>query len=322
MSKDVNISQGCPLTRHTPKSFLLALILGVFIGLAVIVPGVSGSTVAIIFGMYGAMLYAIGNIFNDFKRCLLYLIPIGLGVIVGFLGGFLVIQNIFGRYMFVVVCLFAGLMVGATPALTAEISKKARGAERVTLPRTLLLALGVLIPLGVGAVSIMLGAESGGESFSAFPAHLFILYIPLGAIVSATQIIPGLSATAVLMACGQFKPILNSLHLDYILENPAVLGLYLCLGGGFLVGLVLISRLFSAILEKHRVTAFFLVVGLSLGSILSMFLNPDMWEIYCAWAGGKDPTTELLVGIPLALVGFAASFALTRYELRRASAAE
>ena len=56
------------LVPHTSKSWIKALILGFFIGIAVIIPGVSGSTVAIILGMYTALLYAIGNIFNDFKR--------------------------------------------------------------------------------------------------------------------------------------------------------------------------------------------------------------------------------------------------------------
>ncbi len=309
--KDISAS---PLTRHTPKSFVLAFILGVFIGLAVIVPGVSGSTVAIIFGMYTALLYAIGNILNDFKRCICYLIPIGIGAAIGFLGGFFVIQNVFGRFMFQLVCLFAGLMIGAVPAITGEIKGEKKSATRL-----LLLVIGFIIPLIVGGVSIMLGtgAGTGGEgTFEAIPFYLYILYIPLGVIVSTTQIVPGLSATAILMAFGQFKPILNSLHLDYVLENPAVIGLYLCLGGGFVVGMILISRLFSKLIEKHRAATFFLVVGLSLGSIASMFFNLDMWEIYTLWVGGVNPVLPIVIGAVLLVIGFVCSFLLTRYELK------
>ena len=82
--KDSAQTEPTLIKKHTPKSFLLALLLGVFIGLAVIVPGVSGSTIAIIFGLYTGMLYAIGNILGDFKRCFAFLLPIGLGVVVGF----------------------------------------------------------------------------------------------------------------------------------------------------------------------------------------------------------------------------------------------
>lgn len=301
------------LKKHDAKSFATALVLGIFIGLAVIVPGVSGSTVAIIFGMYASLLYAVGNIFNDFRRCLSFLIPIGVGAAIGFIGGFLIIQKIFGKYMFTVVCLFAGLMIGAIPALTAQLK-----GEKSTPQRASLMALGILIPICIGIVSILLGSATlGEESFSSFPPYLFLLYIPLGVVVSTTQIVPGLSATAILMACGQFKPILNSMHLDYILENPAVLGLYICIGGGFLAGLVIVSRIFSGIIKKRRAATFFLAVGLSFGSILSMFLNPDMYEIYTAWIAGKSPTADLISGVLFGVAGFVLSWLLTRYELGR-----
>ncbi len=316
MKKEEKKQGECPLQKHNAKSFTLAFLLGVFIGLAVIIPGVSGSTVAIIFGMYTALLYAIGNIFNDFKRCFVYLIPIAIGAAIGFLGGFFVIQKVFGKYMFALVCLFAGLMIGAVPAISAEIK-----GEKPSVGRVALLAIGVLIPLCVGAVSIILGSGSatlGEESFSAFPPYLFILYIPLGMIVSATQVVPGLSATAILMACGQFKPILNSLHLDYILKHPEVIALYICLVGGFAAGMVLISRAFSKLIEKRRAPTFFFVVGLSLGSILSMFFNLDMWEIYTQWQQGAD-IVSIVIGAILLVVGFVGSFLLTRYELNRKS---
>ncbi len=316
MKKKINDGAiDCPIEKHTPKSFLLALLLGVFIGLAIIVPGVSGSTVAIIFGMYAALLYAIGNILGDFVRCVKYLFPIGIGAVIGFLGGFLVIQRVFEPYMFQLVCLFAGLMIGAVPAITAEVKGEKRSAARVAL-----LCVGFAVPLAVSIVSIILSKSAslgGTEGFANIPPYLFLLYVPLGAVVSATQIIPGLSATAILMACGQFGPILGSLHLDYILENPAFIGLMLCLVGGFAVGIVLISRMFSKLIEKKRAATFFFVTGLSLGSIASMFLNSDMWEIYEGWQVGGFSEAGFLVGAMLLIIGFVCSFLLTRYELGR-----
>ena len=135
------------------KSRFLAFLLGIFIGLAVIVPGVSGSTIAIIFGLYTALLYAIGNIFNDFRRCVLFLIPLALGAAVGFLAGFIVIQKVFGPYLFQIVCLFVGLMAGALPAVTKEI----KGA-RLTPVRGVFFPLGVLIPIAIGVVVYVIAA--------------------------------------------------------------------------------------------------------------------------------------------------------------------
>ncbi len=304
------------LKKHDSKSFLKAFILGIIIGLAIIVPGISGSTVAIIFGMYAALLYAIGNILTDFKRCVAYLFPIAIGVVIGFLGGFLVVQRFFGEYTFILICLFAGLMIGAIPAILAEIE----GEKRTPL-RFILLGLGVLVPVAVSAVSILLGdgnaSSAADATFTDFPASLFILYVPLGILVAATQVIPGLSATAILMAFGQFKPILNSLHLDYILANPIVLLLYFCIGMGFLGGLVIVSKLFSKLIEKHRGAAFFFVVGLSFGSIVTMFFNLDTWEIYNEWAVSGVYVTSVIIGAVLAIVGFACSFPLTKYELKK-----
>ncbi len=304
----------CPAKKHTTKSWIMALVLGVFIGLAVIVPGVSGSTIAIIFGLYTGMLYAFGHILGDFKRCFKFLFPIGIGVIVGFVAGFLVIQKVFEIYLFQVICLFVGLMIGAVPALTKEIK-----GEKVTAPRGVLFIVGLIIPIAISIVSIALsGTESASSaSFTDFPVWRIFAYLPLGFVVSVTQIVPGLSATAILMAFGQFKPILNSLHREYIFENPQVLVLYAALGVGFLVGIVCVSRVFSAIIEKNKTAAFFTVIGLAFGSIASMFLNTDVYALYTQWASDGVPVITVVISAVLLAIGFVCSFLLTKYELSR-----
>ena len=204
MSKENENIQGSELSSYTARGWIKAFVLGIFIGLAVIVPGVSGSTVAIMFGLYASMLYAIGNIFKDFKRCVKFLIPIGIGAVIGFAAGFLLVQLLLEKYIFVVICLFVGLMIGASPALLNEIK-----GEKISGVRILLIAIGVLIPIGIGALSVYLDppvlveSEGASQAFTSFPWYMFLLYIPLGVLISATQLIPGLSATAIMMALGQ-----------------------------------------------------------------------------------------------------------------------
>lgn len=314
MNKEKKIldGDGCPIKKYTPKSLAVAVLLGFFIGLAIIVPGVSGSTIAIIFGLYTSMLYAIGNILGDFKRCIRFLLPIGLGVVIGFVAGFLVIQRVFEAFLFQVICLFVGLMIGAVPALTKEIK-----GEKLNLGRGILFAVGLLIPIAICVISIILSSGGSSETvFTEFTALQIILYFPLGFVVAITQIVPGLSATAVLMAFGQFRPIINSLHADYIIENPTVIALYASIGAGFVVGLVCISKAFSAILSKYKATSFFMVIGLAFGSIASMFINSDVYELYVEWFNTSVPVADVTVGIVLLIVGFIGSYALTRYELK------
>ena len=308
----LNIENDIPIKKHTSKSFVAAVILGVFIGLAVIIPGVSGSTIAIIFGLYTGMLYAFGNILTDFRRCFAFLLPIGIGVVVGFAGGFLIIQKFFEPYIFRVICLFVGLMIGATPALTAEIK-----GTKVTPLRVILFCVGVAIPVAIGVLSILLssGTSASGGAFEVIEPWRIAAYFPLGFIVSVTQIVPGLSATAILMAFGQFAPILDSLHLDYLLNNPLAILLFASLGIGFVCGIVVVSRIFSAILKKHKTTAFFAVIGLSFGSIASMFINTDVFAVYGEWAKSGIPLPTVLIAAALLALGFALSFFLTRYEL-------
>ena len=304
------------LKPYTLRTWIKAFVLGLFIGLAVIVPGVSGSTVAIMFGLYASMLYAIGNILGDFKNCFKFLIPIGIGAAIGFAAGFLLVQLLLEKYIFVVICLFVGLMIGASPALLNEIK-----GEKITPLRVVLIILGILIPLGIGALSVLLDpparveVEGASEAFTSFPWYKFLLYFPLGMVVATTQLVPGLSATAILMAFGQFKPIMDSVHLDYILANPAFIGLMLCMVGGFAVGLILISRIFSKLLAWRKAGTFCFVIGLSFGSIASMFLNPDIVQVYFNWGHGSFSIAEFLLGLGLLAIGLVGSALLTKYGL-------
>ena len=188
-------------------------LLGFFIGLAVIVPGVSGSTVAIIFKLYHKLLYALGNIVRKFKKCAKFLVPILIGLIVGFVLGFLAIQRLIDISPFTIIGLFAGLMLGAFPAVYDEVR-----AEKKTPLRLGLFAMGLAIPVVISVVSVF--ATEGAQSLEGLNAGHYILFLALGYLVAITQVVPGLSATAILMAFGYFTPIMQSVHLPMAQKIP------------------------------------------------------------------------------------------------------
>lgn len=316
--KDLQIA----LIKYNKKSWCKSAVLGFFIGLAVIVPGISGSTVAIIFKLYDQFLYALGNLFKKFKECFTFLLPIGIGLIVGVVLGFLGVKSLLKILPFSIVCLFAGLMVGAFPAVNDEI----KGAER-NVKRTLLFILGLIIPVALGCLSALftVGAttETTGATaiFDSVQWWQPLLAIVIGYVLGITQIVPGLSASAVLMALGWFSALMESVDFAYWISNPAIFLVYLGLGIGFLLGLFTFSKLLTAIFAKCRETAYFMIVGLSLGSILSMFCNGDIIEVYLSWAAGSVAPGALWLdiglGIALFAVGIVGSYLLLKYQCQK-----
>lgn len=84
-------------------------------------PGVSGSAVAIVFKLYEKLLYALVSFFRKFKTSLLFLLPIGIGLVAGAALGFFGVRELLGVVPFATVALLAGLMTGAYPAVTDQL---------------------------------------------------------------------------------------------------------------------------------------------------------------------------------------------------------
>lgn len=280
--------------------------LGAFIGLAVIVPGVSGSVAAIILGLYEKLLYAIGHIFSDFKRCILFLLPIAAGAAVGLIVGFFGVKLLLEVMMFAVVALFAGLMLGALPSVTDEIKHKKHTPLCIAL-----VILGTAIPIALSLAAVFAGGKVSLEQPAAYE---YIIYLLLGFAVAATQLIPGLSATALLMTTGHYVPLVQSVSIAYWQQNPEIFAVYACLIAGFVAGILCFAKLLELLLKKLRTEAMHLVTGLAVGSVITMFFNPEMYEVYRSWAAGERFGPDLLISVVLFVVGFIAAFAFVKYR--------
>ena len=281
-------------------------VLGLFIGLAIIVPGVSGSAVAIIFKLYEKLLYAFGNILKKFKKCVRFLIPILIGAVIGLVAGFIAVQKLIELIQFAIVALFAGLMLGAFPAVTDQIK-----GEKITIPRIVLFVVGLALPIVLSVISCNI--TTGDAVLNDAQWYHYILFILLGYVIAITQLVPGLSATAILMMFGYFTPLVSSISITYWGENPMIFAIYACLVVGFVAGLLTVSKGMSKLLERRRAPTFFTVAGMSLGSIVTMFYNTEINAYYAEW-GAAFAWWELVLGIVLFVAGVAAAYFFVRYE--------
>ena len=305
------------LIKYNKKSWCKSVVLGFFIGLAVIVPGISGSTVAIIFRLYDQFLYAISNLFKQFKRCFIFLFPMGIGAIIGLILGFIGVKELVELLPFAFVCLFAGLMTGAFPAVYDEVKEGAWTPKRIAL-----FAIGVFIPIAIGCISAWLtvglpDGSAGLQKFAEIDASHILLAVLFGFVVGLTQIVPGLSASAFLMAVGWFQALLQSVSLTYWKSNPAVLGIYFALVVGFALGVIAFSKVLTYYFSKARRTAYSMIVGLSLGSILSMFCNGDIIMTYIGWANGGVWIWDVILGFVLFALGIVGAYALVKYQRKQ-----
>ena len=229
-----------------------------------------------------------------------FLLPIAIGAVIGLVVGFIAVEQLINLVMFAVVALFAGLMLGAFPAVTDQIK-----GEKITAPRAALFLIGLAVPIAFSAISCNIA--TGNAVLENAQWYHYILFLVLGYVIAITQLVPGLSATAILMMLGYFTPLINSISITYWGENPAVFIVYACLIVGFVAGLLTVSKGMSKLIEKWRATTFFTVAGMSLGSVITMFYNTDMLDYYAKW-GGAFQLWELILGIVLFVGGIAAAY--------------
>ena len=301
------------LSKHDKKSWLKSALLGFFIGIAVIVPGVSGSTVAIILRLYDSFLYAVGNFFKKFKICFLFLLPVAVGAVVGFLLGFIAVQQLLELIPFAIICLFAGLMIGSFPAVKDELNGVQMTAKRVAL-----LVLGACIPVAISVYSSVMTLKGGGmygNILQASPIWQIVLPLLVGFVLALTQLVPGLSASAILMVIGWYALLMENLQVSFeTLKNVDLMLVVGSMAVGFIVGFFLFSKLLSVAFARARDTVYSLIVGLALGSLLTMFFNAEIVKVYAQWAASGINVGHLLLGVALLVLGVAGAYALVRVQ--------
>ena len=270
-------------------SKIKSFILGIFIGIAVIIPGFSGAQLAIIFKLYDKIIQALDKLFT--KKSIVFLIPIVIGAVLGFLLGLFTVQFLLELSVFCVVAAFAGLMLGGLPSTIDEV--RGKPFKSIYL---LNLIIGLIIPFGISVTAIMSDFNLS-SLIETLPWYMYLIAIGIGFLIALTQLIPGLSATALLMSFGLYDALLSSISVTTWKENPMILVLYVTFVVGALIGVLSISKIINRQLEKHKTGFYYLIIGLCISSILSMFYNPEVIDVY----NNIDTRfyIELIIGIVL-----------------------
>jgi len=254
------------------KNFLA----GAVIGVANIIPGVSGGTMMVILNVFDKMLDAIGNFTKAIKKNILYLLPILLGAVAGILAFSKGITFMLENYPMITNFFFIGLILGSIPLVFRSAFQKTGGKFEVKKIRpfsvvAFLLMLGMLIVFAfLSPAETSLGINEISIDF------MLLLQLFFGGILAAVaMIIPGVSGSFVMVLLGMYPiitgalaallPLRMDLFLSKILPIGAVAGI------GMVIGLLLGAKLISALIKKFPQETYFGILGLLLGSLLEIF---------------------------------------------------
>ena len=260
--------------RDGPGQFLLRLLQGALIGLGAVLPGVSGGVLCVIFGVYAPMMELLSHPFSTFKKHIRLLLPIVLGIALGFLGISRILAFFLTAYPDMSVCLFAGLIFGMLPSLFREAGEKGR-------------TRGSFVSLGV-AFAVVLALLILLNTFSAKIAPNLGWYAFCGFCMGLSIIAPGMSFSTLLMPLGLYTPLVDGIgRLDFAVLLPA--------GVGALLTILLLARAVNHLMERHYSLAFHAIIGIVTAA--TIVIIP-----FGSFAGGMIPTLQNLVCLTAGVV--------------------
>ena len=290
------------------------IIKGIMIGIANIIPGVSGGTMAVSLGIYDRLIGSISGLFREFKKSILFLIPIIIGAGIGIVGFTYAIEYLLDKHTFVTCMAFVGLILGGLPAIFLSMrAKVSSGGVGVFGILAFVIAFAIS-----GGMPLLKESKDALTVIAVTPGNMVILFI-LGIVASATMVIPGVSGSMMLMIFGYYYAIINTIKtfldnlrafdlagmMDGILLPSFDLagmkdGILLLapFGIGVVLGIFLIAKLITFLFEKYGVQTFCAILGLVISSPIAIFINTGLVSKL-----GSLSLWEILFGIVLMAAG-------------------
>lgn len=230
---------------------------GIIVGIGGVAPGLSGSVLLVIFGLYQKTINAIGTIFKDFKKNVCFLIPLFLGFGVGVLLFSKVVNFLLNNFEAPTRFAFLGLILGTLPLFWKEVKKEGFSKKYY---------IAIVAGLIVGILLFYFNANL-------FPVvtepNLFQSVI-LGVAVAGSSIVPGVDSAAILSSLGLYELYVKSVaELNFAILIPAGVGLGL--------GVLVISFIVNKLIKHCYTLTFSIIFGLFL-SIIPKVLNGSCIE--------------------------------------------
>ena len=265
---------------------LKTVVKGFIVGSSMMIPGVSGGSMAMILGEYDRLIAAIPSIFSKktFFSSLKYLLTFVVAALLGILIVARPLEVLIARYSLILMYLFLGAVCGTIPMMV----KKAH-SEGFDLPSLVYIIIGIVLVFSIELIPEGIFNPSLDVSF--FDVMIQILG---GILVSIGLVLPGISTSYLLLVLGLYEPIISALsNNQFVSLIPIVLGL--------LVGILALTKILQIAMEYYPKITYMMILGFLLGSIK---------EIYPGLPSGIG----ILIAIILFVIGFFVVYKLSLFE--------
>lgn len=265
---------------------LLLFLKGIIIGVANIMPGVSGGTLAVVLGIYDKLIEAIGNFLTcSLKKKMEYLkflTPILLGALTGILIFAKILQYLYINFP---VATGLGFMLLIIPTIPLIIRGEKSNSRNITA-----FLLGAILTLAFILLGVKYGVKSEGlGSVGVFSIGYGVKLLISGVVAAGAMIIPGISGSLLLLMIGEYYNILfsinstvktlieflkgeSSLSFLQLLIEPSFLNIYFFVVG-VLLGIIGFSKFIDFMLKKYRGVTLFFIDGIVVLSLLQILMN-------------------------------------------------
>ncbi len=268
--------------------FIRLIGIGIILGVANVIPGVSGGTMAVVFNIYdrliGVITLNVRKIISEWR----FILPLVLGMGLGIILFSKAITFLFQNYPVQTNWFFIGIILGSIPMLLKRLlAASKKGSGRRTVPLSAIVC-GV-VALAVMAVMTYLEVSESGAPIQTELTPALVVRLMVGlAFATIAMIIPGISGSFLMLVVGVYSTVIAAISdLNIPLLVPAVIGGVIGLLGG--------AKLVRLLMARVPAQTYGAIMGLVLGSILVIFPG---------FGGFSTVATSLLA----AAVGFVVSF--------------
>ena len=243
------------------KRNLELIVKGAVIGGTMLIPGVSGGTMAMVVGVYDQLIHAVGDFFQDIRNNFKLLLWFCLGGGVGMLLLAKPLLQLLETFPMPMSYFFLGAVAGSVPMI-----------YRKTTVKSFSFSVPIYVLLGMAAVWLIeFLPTSEASTLSGVGKVLFLMLA--GVIAAVALILPGISVSFVMLMMGLYDQMVRAMDgLDFSFLTPLGLGLGL--------GILSTAKVLAVLMERFPLATYLVILGFMIGSVLSVFPGlPTLVEV-------------------------------------------